>query len=651
MNEPLFLDTEFEKTAKHRGVSLGEDPKTWPASILKEAFRQVPYLSDYDVDVVLDRQEDEKGTALGHLAIRNKEDTPVFAGMQGEPLSDLVNKETKIPVIVKEGQMRPLRVLADGNGFEPLTERRLGTNLFRADLAAITAKGPGSTSLVDDLYPPDTASSFGSTPKLASVLAQVVPTMTKSAQDAFLDEVRGDPRLVMQISRNESFADAVDKISKADVFTISEAAETVNQHMHPDVVQIEKGSGFYNIKTASVHAFEPTETRLSRAEVERLWGGETAKQVDTEGMITAGRTFEAQDDPEKLAEVSEYGRYRVKTSSGAWSEGWVFPQVVDLDMKLTDRMIYSDGLNATMEEKVAGIPTGGHAFPAGHGLTGRGFFMAASGDKAIATIPVTIDSSVRDAGGDRYYDARTDLGEHVKLSMVYGLKRIDKLAAGHYAIPEGMEFIRIRGGVSLVDSDPQSAIRKAAGRVDIISDGSCYTLDGAPMEKVAAQHREFVSKSDAEFVLVAAGAHPTRARAKLAEAALHGKASVHNLRELLSREESAARALEESGYLQKRAAVDADVPRVSLVKEASVVKDQETVDSLLSLGFLTTSNVQLFMDNIPAFEKAAGHLAELVVASQLGLKNVDEDAAHRAMTGVDAVISGLRTLEHNEAMR
>ena len=82
MTQPLFLQTSFEKTSARRGVSLGEDPKVWPSAILKEAFRQIPFLSGYDVDVVMDRQDEDRGYALGHLAVRNRDDTPVFADVQ-----------------------------------------------------------------------------------------------------------------------------------------------------------------------------------------------------------------------------------------------------------------------------------------------------------------------------------------------------------------------------------------------------------------------------------------------------------------------------------------------------------------------------------------------------------------------------------------
>jgi hypothetical protein len=652
---PLFLsdpELEFEKTSGWRGVSLGEDPKVWPSVILKEAFRQVPFLSDYDVDVVLDRQEDDRGYALGHLAVRNKSETPVMAGMDNKPLADLVNKEAKIPVIVKEGQMNPLRVIADGDGFEPLTEVRLGTTLFRADMADMVGKGPGDTSLVDHLYPP-TTSRFGggSVTKAASVLEQLAPVMSKEARDRVLHMVDGDPALLVQIGRNGSFADALDKISNAEPMTAEQARDTVEAHMRPDVVQIIKGTGYYRVKTASATSWgHAVESNIPRAELVSTWGGHIADRVDEEGMITAGRSFVPQGDSVELEPATEYGRFKVKLASGAWSEGWVFPHVVDLDMNLTDQVIYTDGLNAAVVEKVAGIPSAGHMFPAGHGVSGRGFFAATGHDKAVATIPLTVAHAVRDAG-DGYYQASTDLGEQVKLSMVHGIKQITKIAEGHYGIPGDMEFIRIRGPVSLAKGREVDEARKVAGKVTVRSDRTCYSLDGHPLDKVASEQRELVGRDDAELLLVAMGSHPTRARAKLAEADMSGQATIYDMRELVSHEESAKRALRESGHMEKAAAMMEVVPRVDLVKEAAVIEDENTVDAVLALNFLTPSNVTLFMDNIPAFEKAASHLAELVVASQLGLNNVDEGAAHKAMTGIDAVITGLRSLEHNEALR
>lgn len=652
---PLFLDPQvtFDKTAA-AGIDLGANAKTWPSAILKEAYRQVPFLSEYDVDVVMDQQDPNKGYALGHLAIRNKEATPVFAGMDDKPLEDLVNKQAKIPVIVKEGHMLPLRVLADDDGFEPLTERRLGTTLFRADLADLVGKGPGDTSLVDQLYPPATSRfGGGSVVKTASVLEQIAPTMTEEDREAVLHAVRSDPALVVKVGRNESFAGAIDRISQAEPLSVEDARAAVEEHLRPDVVQIVKGPGFYRTKTASATSWGHTvEANMSRSEAARVWGADVLDRVDEEGMITAGRSFQAQDDPADLEPVTEYGRYRVKTASGSWSEGWVFPHVVDLDMKLTSQAIYTDGLNAAVQEKVAGIPAEGHMFPAEHGVgaTGRGFFMATTQDKAVATVPLTIENAVRDAG-DGYYNAHTDLGEKVKLSMVHGARKIVKIAEGHYGIPADMGFVRMRGKVTLTDGRHDDEARKIASLVTVRSDGTCYSLDGHPLDRTSSEHKDFVDRAGAEFLLVGMGAHPTRARAKLAEADLRGISEISGMRELLTHDESARRALVESGHMDKVAAVRTTVPKLSLIKEAAVIEDDETVDAILSLNFLTPSNVTLFMDNIPAFEKAASHLAELVVASQLGLKNVDETAAYRAMSGIDSVISGLRTLEHNEALQ
>ena len=81
-----------------------------------------------------------------------------------------------------------------------------------------------------------------------------------------------------------------------------------------------------------------------------------------------------------------------------------------------------------------------------------------------------------------------------------------------------------------------------------------------------------------------------------------------------------------------------------LWKRASVVLSKETADTILSLGFVTPENASLYVNYLPELEKCASKLAELLVASRLGMDDVRESAAKNAMTQVNAVIRGLEGL-------
>jgi hypothetical protein len=59
---------------------------------------------------------------------------------------------------------------------------------------------------------------------------------------------------------------------------------------------------------------------------------------------------------------------------------------------------------------------------------------------------------------------------------------------------------------------------------------------------------------------------------------------------------------------------------------------------------VTPENASLYVDYLPELQKTASKLAELLVASRLGMDEVRESAAKNAMTQVSAVVRGLETL-------
>ena len=644
--ENLFLDTDlgFEKTSA-RGVGLGSNPEEWDSEIMKEAYRQVPYLSDYEVSVILDKRDEEKGYAFGHLSITNQAGRPLSFGSANQgSIQEGLAKEAKIPLIVKEGSLRPLRVFVNNEGFEPLSERRLGTALFRGDLSSQTGTSPGDQSLVEQLYPPYRLNvGLNSGIKQASVLSKIASTISSTDRDVILERVKTDPAILYAVSQNDSLSTALDKISKAEPLTAAQAKDALKASISPDVVQVEKGPGFYKVKTANSRVFEPVETKLSREEIGQHFPSDVVSRIDAEGYVTSGRSFTPESDEAVPQEVTTFGRYRVKQANGRWSEGWVFPKVVDLDMNVRSTTLFTDGLHGCTQEKVAGVESEGAVFPAGSVPRGTGSFMAAYDDKAIATLPLTILNSVR-TEDENFYRAETMDGRKVKISMAPGLKKIGKIDDTHYVVPDEMEFIPYRhGAIKLVEGqDFHDFAKKASSTIVIRSDRECYSLEGDPLDKVASEERSFVPRHQAEFLLVAMGAHPSRAKAKLAEADLGGQSQISGMNGLTRYEDVRQEVIQER-VIPKLASFPN--LRVDLLKEASAIEDDATVDAVLALNFINPENISLFVENVPELEKASSRLAELYVASQLGMHNVNEDAVLRAMRGMDGVITGLRSLE------
>jgi hypothetical protein len=84
---------------------------------------------------------------------------------------------------------------------------------------------------------------------------------------------------------------------------------------------------------------------------------------------------------------------------------------------------------------------------------------------------------------------------------------------------------------------------------------------------------------------------------------------------------------------------------IEMHKEARTLVGVDSLDTLLSIGFINPENIQDFVDSIPELEETASKLAGLVFATQLGLQSVPESATIRAMTALDDVITGLKGLK------
>jgi len=86
-------------------------------------------------------------------------------------------------------------------------------------------------------------------------------------------------------------------------------------------------------------------------------------------------------------------------------------------------------------------------------------------------------------------------------------------------------------------------------------------------------------------------------------------------------------------------------PGADLIKAAAESGHPETLDSLLSLEFITPQNLRYFVDNIPDFEEAATRLAALLIAVRLGMPHVPEQPVKDSLEGLSKTINKLQILK------
>lgn len=75
-----------------------------------------------------------------------------------------------------------------------------------------------------------------------------------------------------------------------------------------------------------------------------------------------------------------------------------------------------------------------------------------------------------------------------------------------------------------------------------------------------------------------------------------------------------------------------------------VAPDAETVDTVLSLGFINPENVAAFLQKIPELRETEARLGELLLLIRLGLQGIDDKPVQNALKSLNKVTEGLEAL-------
>ena len=162
-SEPLIveapsLDSFFDKVA---GISrVPDDAEKWPAHVRSELLRTHPYLSKFDVSIVIDKKDDESGYAMGYAMIRNLTSRNV-------PASEVEGSKNyvRVPIMIKDRQLEKFKTFELGGGVYPLSKSRVEQSMVDTSIFDGPAEAPKRTkSLANDIFPPyQQRQSFGGT--------------------------------------------------------------------------------------------------------------------------------------------------------------------------------------------------------------------------------------------------------------------------------------------------------------------------------------------------------------------------------------------------------------------------------------------------------------------------------------------------------
>lgn len=718
MEQSLFIDPTIKLEKVAYDTRLDEEPEEWPVAVVRESYKQLPFLRNYETEVEFDKMDTARGYAVGKMLVWP-------ARMQKSAAAERKQLVT-VPLVVRDREMSPLDVYTHNGTMRPMDQDKVASILFRPQIVESVAPRNQftGTNLYGQLTPPNTDHQYnaGTLHKHGSVkktLQQAVgkvavpkaleegakkdvagavkklldegryrkvtgifstPSQTKKASalwhealrtfrptdvDALGEKLASSPPLRHAFTTTPVLRAALADIVRHEGMNKSAAARRDERLTltRPTVVQIKEAGKNYAIKTANHNCYVEQVKIASRFDVQKLLPADSFKKLLEEGLVTyTTEPIHSSDVVEKTAQdATQFGVYRA-SRSGQGVEGIVVPRMVDFNGRPLDMQVFAGDDSHSLQEKVAGVFVRDHVLSS-DSPRGLGVFVYQEGPLAVATEPVRIDDKVKVAhehgSSTTLLGIRMATGAPVRISVVPGIQKIAMLGEAEIALPETVRFLALRGKQSAVSSTVSDAqlqeMPKIAGAnsVEVVSDGSFFQMRG---HNASAFSQDIMTSDEAEFALCALGLTGTQAQGVLKTASAKSSVVVPRTRAVVPEGVAGMQAMTKAASavmrvpdlrvdLLKELAVLTSPGRGSLEKVASVSLGKESADTILSLGFVTPENASLYVNYLPQLEKVSSQLAELLVASRLGMDDVRESAAKNAMTQVNAVVRGLQTLQ------
>lgn len=514
---PLFLDQNHKPTFKKIAmpVKMSQSPEAWQRDIAGEIYKQLPYVGDYAVNVILDRVDAQRGFGFGSVHLSNKTDSP----MQDQTEQPSV----RVPVIIRDYLMAPLDVFMDGEGVYPLTETRLREKLFRPQTLELSTRKPSDKGLVDQLYPP-MRSNYGmgalggdtmgmgkaagdaeaarrsmiarmhaeatannthiAGVKCASLVEAIAMTLSEDDKNKLVDQISEDQELKIAALSNPGFQKLAMVIASANPPGVVKTAEALVDRIKPNVVQFEKlASGDFRVKWANSNAFAPKEDVVPPKDASQMAGADLSKmQPGSTITLSSERAQKQSLDEPVYVKVQQFGKYCVQDmNTNQELCGWVIP-IVDLEMHPLEMYVFIDpgmgpgssgGSNEptmqtsqgqppiwSVQDDIAGKPTAGNGeeemvndlVENGAQPQGTGFFFSHQGQCCLP--PMTIQNATQDPSGASGISGETMFGDPVQLQMVPGLKQVQMMGEGSYGIPAELTWVPLPGEPTFLAKDP-----------------------------------------------------------------------------------------------------------------------------------------------------------------------------------------------------
>lgn len=631
-------------------------------------------------------------------------EAPTTSGETGAEI-----KQVAVPVVIEDFHLYPMDVMVTKEGqYWPLTEQRYNEQMFRPTPYVGTETPSQQAYLYGQTTPSyDMAVGYGTQAGSGGMNRYASAPGPSGAAEAMQQgseaadygpscndlkwpgsDVKLDFSRVKILPRLKAYM-ARDKL-KGDEYL--DAAHTL---LPLNVLRVQKREdGTYAVTEISDKAYLPKKRVMGDMELVMTYGSRVPnllQELATRGDDVVITIDHDEREPLILEEYStnptilkQSGSVIVATHDGAFKTGRLFADVRDFDSNPTGSQVFTDKECFGYQGQFAGefvgpAPRMGNDAP--HAQDWALFAHADDDGHVVATCPFQVHS-YHTQGSEAFLQVSTMEGEYVTLIVTEGIGKIFNvggaavLALGQHAglsykIPATYTYISL-GKLKQFVEEPlfmERAVKGLiAGKLGMNSDYATSGVDederpylvvvyypdgtfgvqGRPLDGITGKWKELqLSPKDALFRLVVLGLSVEGAKRVLASAKMRTRVTVGNLKYVDDLRAKTADIVLARREIEK---VCSNLCR-DLKKEAERIADPMSVDTLLSLNFITPETLQVFVDALPQMKEVESHLAQLLVIARLGVKDVPEEVVSRALKGLNEVNEGLEWLINLQEQR
>jgi hypothetical protein len=579
----LFIKpVEFEKTAYSR---VSENPAEWTRDVMEQFYNVFPYFMTYPVRVEFTQKDEQKGYAVGSIKIET-------------------GAQLAVPIIIKNRELYPFDVCIFNGATLPLTNYTINTYLsgkspfqrsVSRDQGDITTLlfGQGGLGYMKEM-PIESYKMAEAVDPSISLLDLVLPHTSSDERQAVLQLVASDDSIAEGFKRNGTGSAVIKIASSIAEPVLEKAAEKVEVLLDRDIWYISKTGEFeYRGIFGNSRVDDPKEFEMSAVDVEKVGSLVkcAAREVKKEHL---------QHKPVAVLPIRNSNRAMVLLENGDYVE---IPQQMYIDAPVRITM---EAPGQKPELRKVGCFKIGNEY----------------------TEPFEVTAMWK-TGGVTHIEGTTSL-ERTSYALLDG---VEEPYSEHDVLwlPGNTKFVKLGKchEAKAVMKQPRNKVVKTAGG---------FVMKGPELGGYVGT-MEPVSHIKAAWALVQCGADEADVE-KLASMREGQELEIWNELELPKTSATKIAA-------EYEAALNSESVRIralakNLVKEASVIPSEPTVDKVLALNFVNKDSIDVFTSSLPMFESLVMSVADMLLKTRLGVQVVEEIALRRVMFDLLEIIEVLQ---------